>query len=124
MTAPWWPHGSTTSKPAPAWIDDAMVAQGQDVFREWSLDIVTSLFCASLPFAYAAAQGVEVLERISQLADPETVARRIAETGQMLLDVSEPGALAPGGPRAPHRPGGPAPARGHPCPADHDSRVR
>jgi hypothetical protein len=40
---------------------------------------------------------VEVLDRISQLADPGTVARRIAETGQMLLDVSEPGALAPGG---------------------------
>ena len=58
---------------------------------------MTSLFCASLPFAYAAAQGVEVLERMSQLADPKTVARRIAETGQMLLDVSEPGALAPGG---------------------------
>jgi hypothetical protein len=82
---------------APPWIDDEMVAQGQDVFTEWSLDIVTALFCASLPFAYAAAKGVEVLERISQLADPKTVARRIAETGQMLLDVSEPGALAPGG---------------------------
>jgi hypothetical protein len=81
----------------PPWIDDEMVARGQDVFAEWSLDIVTSLFCASLPFAYAAAQGVEVLERISLLADPKTVARRIAETGQMLLDVSEQGALAPGG---------------------------
>jgi hypothetical protein len=82
---------------APSWIDGAMVAQGQEVFRAWSLDIVTSLFCASLPFAYAAAQGVEVLERISQLADPDTVARRIAETGQMLLQISEPGALTPGG---------------------------
>jgi len=82
---------------APPWIDNEMVAQGQDVFTEWSLDIVTALFCASLPFAYAAAKGVEVLERISLLADPKTVARRIAETGQMLLDVSEPGALAPGG---------------------------
>ncbi len=82
---------------SPAWIDGPMVGRGQEVFREWSLDIVTSLFCASLPFAYAAARGVEVLERISQLADPETVARRIAETGQMLLSVSEPEALAPGG---------------------------
>ena len=82
---------------SPAWIDDPMVGRGQEVFKEWSLDIVTCLFCASLPFAYAAARGVEVLERISQLADPETVARRIAETGQMLLSVSEPEALAPGG---------------------------
>ncbi len=53
---------------APSWVDATVVAQGQQVFREWSLDIVTSLFCASLPFAYAAAQGVEVLERVSQLA--------------------------------------------------------
>ena len=81
----------------PPWTDGTKVVKGQEVFRAWSLDIVTSLFCASLPFAYAAAQGVEVLERISQLADPKTVARRIAETGQMLLDVSEPGGLAPGG---------------------------
>ncbi len=82
---------------SPPWIDEAMVGRGQEVFEEWSLDIVTCLFCASLPFAYAAARGVEVLERMSQLADPETVARRIAETGQMLLCVSEPEALAPGG---------------------------
>jgi ER-bound oxygenase mpaB/B'/Rubber oxygenase, catalytic domain len=84
-------------EPAPTWVDASMVVRGQDVFRAWSLDIVTSLFCASLPFAYAAAQGVEVLERMSQLAEPNTIARRIAETGQMLLDVCEPGGLAPGG---------------------------
>jgi hypothetical protein len=84
------------SQPAPPWVDSALVAKGQELFTEWSLDIVTALFCASLPFAYAAAQGVEVLERTSQLADPGTIARRIAETGAMLLDVSEPGSLAPG----------------------------
>jgi ER-bound oxygenase mpaB/B'/Rubber oxygenase, catalytic domain len=81
----------------PSWVDSNRVMEGQEVFRGWSLDIVTSLFCASLPFAYAAARGVEVLERTSQLSDPKTIARRIAETGQMLLDISEPGALTPGG---------------------------
>jgi hypothetical protein len=79
----------------PAWVDGQQIARGQAVFSEWSLDIVTALFCASLPFAYAAAHGVEVLERISQLAEQGTVARRIAETGQMLLSISEPGALQP-----------------------------
>ena len=88
-----WIGGSATTPP---WVQGTLVAEGQGLFAEWSLDIVTSLFCASLPFAYAAAQGVQVLERTSQLADPRTIARRIAETGQMLLDVSEPGALAPG----------------------------
>jgi hypothetical protein len=89
-----WVNGAES---IPSWIDETMVRQGQEVFREWSLDIVTSLFCASLPFAYAAAQGVEVLERMSQLADPDAIARRIAETGQMLLQISEPDALTPGG---------------------------
>jgi hypothetical protein len=64
------------------------------VFDKWSLDIVTSLFCASLPFAYAASKGVQVLERTSQLAQRGTVARRIAETGQLLIDIAEPGGLA------------------------------
>ena len=90
-----WIEGSD-SGPPPSWVRPDLVAQGQELFCEWSLDIVTALFCASLPFAYAAAQGVEVLERTSQLADPGTIARRIAETGQMLLDIGEPGALARG----------------------------
>jgi len=81
----------------PPWVRTELVVEGQQVFTEWSLDIVAALFCASLPFAYAAAKGVEVLDRISQLADSSTVARRIAETGQLLLDISQPGALAPGG---------------------------
>lgn len=79
--------------PRPTWVDGRLVRDGQGVFNRWSLDIVTALFCASLPFAYAAAQGVEVLEQVSQLAEHGTVARRIAETGQMLVDISRPGGL-------------------------------
>jgi len=79
--------------PWPVWVDEGLVRGGQGVFNRWSLDIVTALFCASLPYAYAAAKGVEVLEQISQLAEEGTVARRIARTGQMLVDISRPGAL-------------------------------
>lgn len=80
----------------PVWADADLVERGQGVFTAWSLDIVTSLFCASLPFAYAAAKGAQVLKRQSELANPATAARRIAETGQMLLDVSQLDALRPG----------------------------
>lgn len=80
----------------PPWVDEEAVVAGQRFFDDWSLEVVTCLFCASLPFAYAAAKGVEVLERTSQLADQATVARRIAETGQMLIDVTRPGGLDPG----------------------------
>lgn len=82
-----------SNDPSPVWSRPELVETGQAVFDEWSLEIVTSLFCASLPFAYAAADGVEVLERMSELAEPGKIARRIAETGQMLIDISARGSL-------------------------------
>jgi hypothetical protein len=73
------------------------MAAGQRFFDDYDLAICTALFTASLPSAYAGAQGVVVLARVSQLAEPGTVARRIAETGQMLLDITQPGGLERGG---------------------------
>lgn len=81
----------------PSWSDAALLTAGQRFFDDYDLAICTALFTASLPSAYAGAQGVGVLARVSQLAEPGTVARRIAETGQMLLDITQPGALEPGG---------------------------
>lgn len=77
----------------PSWADTALIEAGQQFFDDWDLAICTALFSASLPSAYAGAQGVRVLAPVSQLARPGTVALRIGETGQMLLDITEPGAL-------------------------------
>lgn len=79
----------------PPWADRDRMAAGQRFFNNWDLEICTALFTASLPSAYAGRWGVSVLSRVSQLAEPGTVARRISETGQMLLDITEPGALEP-----------------------------
>ena len=81
----------------PSWSDPALMAAGQRFFDDYDLAICSALFTASLPSAYAGAQGVVVLARVSQLAEPGTVARRIAETGQMLLDITQLGALERGG---------------------------
>jgi hypothetical protein len=81
----------------PPWHDPDLVAAGQRFFDDWDLEICAALFTASLPSAYAGWQGVGVLDRVSQLAEPETIARRIGETGQMLLDITQPGALERGG---------------------------
>ena len=81
----------------PSWSDSRLMAAGQRFFDDYDLAICTALFTASLPSAYAGAQGVVVLARVSQLAEPGTVARRIAETGQMLLDITQPGGLERGG---------------------------
>jgi hypothetical protein len=86
----------------PDWADAALVARGQRFFGDWPLPVATTLFCASLPSAYAAPCGAAVLGATSHMAKRPLVARRLADTGQMLFDVMgypEPGiaTLAPGG---------------------------
>ncbi|MEZ5258507.1 MAG: oxygenase MpaB family protein [Ilumatobacteraceae bacterium] len=67
-------------------IDPEKFRPAADAFARWSPQIATALFTASLPWAYAAANGVQVLERGSDLASAD-IRRRIAETAQMLVDV-------------------------------------
>ena len=87
--------------PLPPWADAARIARGQAFFADWALPISALLYCASLPSAYAAADGVQVLALTSDLATKD-LTRRIAETGQMVIDVMDvghpaSGTLAPGG---------------------------
>jgi hypothetical protein len=78
----------------PEWADPALIERGQRLFEQWGPQIVLSLFCASLPAAYAAAKGVRVLHLTGRLdTDFE---RRIMETGQFLVDVLQPGGLEDG----------------------------
>lgn len=75
--------GSQTA--LPCWVDLDLVRQGQEFFREFGLEIAASLFSASLPRSYTAKRGATVLTTTTALVS--TPRRRIAETGQMLLDV-------------------------------------
>ena len=59
---------------------------GQHVFADYGLYQASALFFASLPMAYASIDGAAVLARVSDLAT-HNLTRRVAETGQMLLDV-------------------------------------
>ena len=80
--------------PWPDWADPEQVARGQVFFERWGVQILAALMMASLPQAYAAAKGVEVLHLTARLAtDPR---RRVAETGQMTVDVMTVGGLAVG----------------------------
>lgn len=94
--APWATAWEGRAVDPPPWMDDDLVRRGQEVFRAWSLDLTTALFCASLPHAYASGRGAAVLAAASELNDPRRVERRISLTGQMLLDVTEAGALVVG----------------------------
>jgi hypothetical protein len=79
----------------PSWASPARMARGQDFFSRFGLHQFTALYLASLPSAYAAAKGVHVLWLTARLeTDAE---RRLNETAQFLMDVTEPGGFEPGG---------------------------
>ena len=77
--------------PLPDWADMAKIERGQRVFEKWGLHISCCLFCASLPSSYAAAKGVKVLAMTARL--DSDARRRVAETGQFLVDVLSVGGL-------------------------------
>jgi hypothetical protein len=85
-------------------IDEALVRHAHEFFDEHGVAIFTTLFHASLPAAYLAIRGVQVLDLTGELVS--NWSQRIMETGQFLLNVlSSDGAiegragaaLAPGG---------------------------
>jgi hypothetical protein len=86
----------------PEWArDDSLLERGQAVFTDHGLYQAVALFFVSLPMGYALVPSAEVLFAISDLTDrDDKLTRRVAETGQMLIDVmglDGPGSLAPGG---------------------------
>ncbi len=79
----------------PQWVDDAAVARGQEFFNRLVAHHFSALYLASLPNAYAAANGVQVLRMTGRLqTDTE---RRLNETAQFLMDIASPGAMDAGG---------------------------
>jgi hypothetical protein len=83
----WLTEALAVALAPPHWQPDpALIERGQRVFAEYGLYQAAALFFASLPMAYATLDGAAVLARVSDLATQNLV-RRVAETGQMLLDV-------------------------------------
>ncbi|MDX1614680.1 MAG: oxygenase MpaB family protein [Candidatus Promineifilaceae bacterium] len=79
----------------PTWADPAQIALGERFFNlHWPL-VVTLLFCASLPNAYSAWRGAQVLWLTKRLTG--RVHRRIFETAQFILYAMAPDGLAPEG---------------------------
>ncbi|MER7503089.1 oxygenase MpaB family protein [Nonomuraea pusilla] len=85
----------------PDWGHDReLLARGQAVFSDYGLHQAAALFCKCLPMAYVEVSSAKVLAGVSDLAT-HSLTRRVAETGQMLVDVmglKATDSLAPGGP--------------------------
>ena len=75
-----------------------MLEQGQNVFRNYGLEISAGLYFGSFPAGYSMAPFAEALARTSDLAT-DSLNRRVAETGQLMIDVmgiDEAAPLEPG----------------------------
>ncbi len=76
----------------PAWADTQKIKLAESLFSRHGILICAALFFSSLPTCYACGKGVQVLHLTARLeTDPK---RRIAETGQMILDVMQRGGLS------------------------------
>ncbi|RPI09398.1 MAG: alpha/beta fold hydrolase, partial [Actinobacteria bacterium] len=80
--------------PLPAWADPDRMDRGAAFFAEWGVELGLGLFLSSLPLAYAAHDGVQVLALTSQLET--NTKRRVLESAQFVLDVTTPGGLFAG----------------------------
>lgn len=79
----------------PDWADMELIERGEKFFDlHWPI-VVTLLFCASLPSAYAACRGAQVLFLTQRIT--KHIHRRIFETAQFIVDVMAPRGLEPDG---------------------------
>ena len=69
------------------------VAAGERIFSEHGPEVLMLLCCYSLPSAFAARKGVQVLHRTAYIAKRPN--RRLFETAQFIVDVLSPGGLTP-----------------------------
>src|SRR3954468_23008748 len=79
----------------PAWVDYPRLVRGADLVVDHGPQVAMVLATASLVSCYAGWPGVKVLtfsHRLDQ--DPY---RRVGETAQFVLTVTNPGSLLPGG---------------------------
>jgi hypothetical protein len=76
-------------------LDPARLRQGQELFERFGPEVMMILGFYSLPAAYAARKGVQVLYRTGFLHKHPV--RRIFETAQMVVDAMSEGGLEPDG---------------------------
>ncbi|WKN43837.1 oxygenase MpaB family protein [Tunicatimonas pelagia] len=84
-----------TTRQLPEWVDFKLMQRGQQFLEKHISDLLLMLGLLSLPFDYASADGAQVLYRSERLR--KNPAKRLAETGQYVLDVGEKNGFSPQG---------------------------
>ncbi|HLL06238.1 MAG TPA: oxygenase MpaB family protein [Myxococcaceae bacterium] len=84
-----------TALPRIDMVDRDVIARGQHLFGLYGPEVLMILGSYSLPLAYAAGHGVQVVYRSRRLKDDPI--RRLCDTAQMVVNVMQPGELEEGG---------------------------
>ncbi|OJJ17165.1 hypothetical protein BKI52_31135 [marine bacterium AO1-C] len=79
----------------PNWANETLLQQGTVFFRKYAAQLSAMLSFLSLPYTYAAANGVKVLYLTGRIH--QDTARRLHETARYLVDITTPNAFAPEG---------------------------
>lgn len=86
----------------PDWAEPTKLEIAHRLFIDHGPKFLLLLYFKSLPTLYACRKGAQVLVQTGRLAHDreslEIFSRRVAETGQFLVEVMAPGALRPQGP--------------------------
>ena len=88
-------HFLQESRQLPDWADHRLLRRGHDFYARHAQDVLLMLALLSLPYDYASAYGVQVLYLSERLRDDP--GKRLAETGQYVLDVGSKEAFSPRG---------------------------
>ncbi|HAS43870.1 MAG TPA: hypothetical protein DCS93_25560 [Microscillaceae bacterium] len=79
----------------PTWANEDLLQQGTVFFRKYAAQFSAMLSFLSLPYTYAAANGVKVLYLTGRIH--QDTAKRLHETARYLMDITAPEAFAPKG---------------------------
>lgn len=83
------------AKQFPTWASPTKINQGLQFFSGHATEILAMLGLLSLPYCYAASDGVQVLYLSERIRND--TARRLLETGEFVFDVMAPNGFEPRG---------------------------
>ncbi|MCA4895368.1 MAG: DUF2236 domain-containing protein [Cytophagales bacterium] len=81
-------------KPKPAWFNQKRLQKGQQIFKQYALEMMALLGAMSLPYCYAASPGNKALYLSDKMRN--SPGKRLLDTASFVISVLTPGTLENG----------------------------
>lgn len=83
-----------SQKPKPAWFNARQLLRGQQLFKQYALEMMALLGAVSLPYCYAASPGNKALYLSDKMRN--SPGKRLMDTASFVISVLTPGTLEDG----------------------------